>query len=167
MTDYAKVTRPERGAGSPEVKRYLSDLGRALEHVGIDYGEEFAVVPGDSIGSQASLDALGDQLGPFARDSETSRQAALDAFPRQHTLRWYVLLAVGKAPNGATRDELERILGLSGNTIRPRVAELVRGDFLVESDETRPTQNGSQAAVLKPTAKGAQEIKENHDARHQ
>jgi hypothetical protein len=66
------------------------------------------------------------QLGSFARESETSRQAALAAYPRQGT-HWAEILAVlAKCDaGGATRQELARLLALYENTVRPRVVELM------------------------------------------
>lgn len=159
MTEYAKVTRPEEGAGPPEVKAYLASLGRALEHIGIDYGQEFAVVPGDSIGTQASLDDLDDQLGPFAKDSETSRQAAIDTYERMrdhHLLLLHVIGATGDS--GMTRDEMEVRTHLEGNTIRPRVDELVKGKMLEVTTRTRLTRKMSRAKVIVITPHGRAEM---------
>lgn len=60
---------------------------------------------------------------------------------------------------GTTRDELERALGINGNSVRPRCVELLghcnryleRGGVacVYETDETRPTPTGSPARVLR------------------
>jgi hypothetical protein len=161
MTEYAKVSRPEEGASPPEIKAYLAALGRALERIGIDYGEEFAVVPSDSIGTQASLDELEDQLGPFAQDSETSRQAAIDTYERMGKHHRQILYAIALQGYGLTREEIEQVTGLGGNTIRPRVKELIGGGMLVETDRTRTTKRGSRAAVIEATAHGRKELKQD------
>jgi len=159
MTEYAKVTRPEEDASSPEIKAYLRALGRALEHIGVDYGQEFAVVSGDSIGTQASLDDLEDQIGPFAADSETSRQAAIDTYERMGKHHRQILYAVSLQNYGLTREEMEQVSGLAGNTIRPRVKELIGGGMLVETEKTRATKCGSRAAVIEATTHGREELK--------
>jgi hypothetical protein len=51
-------------------------------------------------------------------------------------------------PDGLTREELEDRLRLAGNTVRPRVWELLASGALVESGRTRPTRSGRDAAVL-------------------
>lgn len=81
--------------------------------------------------------------------TRTSRAAAQAIEPKAGTqratvLRWIRLLE----ETGMTRDELEYLTGLSGNTIRPRVYELIRDGFVMESGETRPTRSGRAAEVL-------------------
>jgi hypothetical protein len=97
------------------------------------------------------------RLGPFARESDTSRRAALEAYPRQGTQRWRILgvlaaqhssLAPG-APIGYTRDELAAKCGMSPNTVRPRVRELIEGGWVEESETfTRKTTSGRDAALV-------------------
>lgn len=48
---------------------------------------------------------------------------------------------------GATDDEVQRALGLAGNTQRPRRLELAERGSVVASGETRPTAAGRKAAV--------------------
>lgn len=89
------------------------------------------------------------ELGPFARESEASRKAALEAYPKQGTQRWRILMVL--TAGGQTRDELANALGLSPNTIRPRVRELIEGGWVEESERTRPSSAGQPAAVLELT----------------
>lgn len=53
-----------------------------------------------------------------------------------------------RSAGGATRDEIEAATGIQGNTVRPRVWELVRAGKLVESGEKRKTRGGCWAVVL-------------------
>lgn len=96
------------------------------------------------------------KLGPFARDSATSRKAALDAYPRQGSQRSRIIGSLAME-GGATREELAIRLALSENTIRPRVRELIDGGWIEESDHTRPTTRGSDATILELTHKARDE----------
>lgn len=67
-------------------------------------------------------------LPPFARHSETSRQAAIEKYDvgnaknqRETIYRWIKFCG----DKGATREEIQDKLGLSGDTVRPRVCELL------------------------------------------
>lgn len=108
----------------------------------------------------SDLDAK--QLGPFVRGSETSRKAALANYPRQGSQRQKVLLQVafmsGTRERGVTRDELADRLGMSPNSVRPRVAELVEGGWVRESGRTRKTPLGRDAAVLEMTEVGSERM---------
>lgn len=101
-------------------------------------------------------DPTASELGPFARDSKTSRQAALDTYPRQGSQRERILSSLAEAP--ATRDELVIRLRLRGNTVRPRVRELIQGGWVVETEQTRKTATGSEASVLRITGRAATEM---------
>jgi len=81
--------------------------------------------------------------------------AAAKAVPDAATLRSCVLSAIVDAANGLTREEIEAATGLNGNTVRPRVWELVRAG-LVEPRGVRKTQSGRAAAVM-VRVKGASE----------
>jgi DNA-binding MarR family transcriptional regulator len=99
------------------------------------------------------------ELGPFARDSETSRQAAIANYPKQGTQRWRIIDYIGRRPaegrgSGATRNELSYVLDLSENSIRPRVRELVEGGWIEETERTRLTDMGRDATVLVLTDRG-------------
>lgn len=157
---YRTIARPPEDAGIPEVAHYHRHVARQLEEIGVDYGEEFVVVKASEFNSQPSLTES--QLGPFARDSETSRQAAIDNYPREGGQRRAILSTfAAQIPSanfgsykGYTRDELETITKLSGNAIRPRVKELIEGGYLEESDDVRLTRAGSEATVLQITELG-------------
>lgn len=169
---YRKLTRPPSDASPIEVGIYRREMAAALSAVGIDFGEEYVVVKASEFNQQQSLDAAPaeadqSQLGPFVRDSETSRQAAIDNYPRKGGQRHTILtvfaaqIPMGNPePDGSlvylgyTRDELERITSLSGNAVRPRVKELLDGGYLEETEDTRPTRTGSEATVLQITSDG-------------
>lgn len=74
-----------------------------------------------------------------AADSQSPRKTAID---RER------ILAYVRSAGGATRDEIEVGLGMQGNTVRPRVWELVRAGKLVETEAKRKTRTGSWAAVV-------------------
>lgn len=115
------------------------------------------VVRREADGELADLDASA--LGPFVRTSETSRKAAVASYPRQGSQRHRIIARLferqtGGRP-GATRDELAAELGLSPNTVRPRVVELIAGGWVqrasessMDTDETRRTALGREADVL-------------------
>jgi hypothetical protein len=99
------------------------------------------------------------QLGPFARQSETSRLAALQAYPKQGSQRWWILAALAFAPS--TREELEGRTGLPANSIRPRVRELIDGGWVVVTQERRKTKAGNESEVLR-VADGAKDRVREH-----
>lgn len=98
-------------------------------------------------------------LPPFAAGSETSRQAAIakhdagDAISQQS--RIYELLCAAGA-KGMIREEIEQATGLDGNTVRPRLLELLgeaKGytadpPYVRRSGKTRKTSKGRNAEVL-------------------
>lgn len=103
------------------------------------------------------LSDLGEsKLGPFAKDSETSRKAALDAYPRQGTQRSRIIAVLAQRP--LTREGLANRLDLSENTIRPRVKELIEGGWIEETMHTYKTTRGSDAKVLKISGRAAVEL---------
>lgn len=93
------------------------------------------------------------RLGPFASDSDTSRKAALANFPRSGSQRNRILRAVEESRNGMTRPEIAEDLGISENSVRPRVKELIEGGWLEDTDDTRLTDSGQEASVLFATDK--------------
>jgi len=96
----------------------------------------------------------------YVRGSETSLAAAIDNLPRAGTQRRVVydwIARYSEFPyDGITRDELEAVSGLTGNTIRPRVRELEEEGFIEETDRTRKTRSGSMATVLVATNVGVE-----------
>ena len=89
-------------------------------------------------------------LPPHQRHSQTSREAAETIEPKAATLRRMVLDFIrGQGEHGATRQEIEAGLVMSGNTVRPRVCELMEMGLVVETDITRNTPSGRRAFVLR------------------
>jgi hypothetical protein len=121
----------------------LRELKEALDAEGVQPGEQFTV---------SRIDVPGDGLGPFVKDSDTSRQAALNNYPRTGSQRYRVVEYLRQTPS--TRDELEVALGLCSSTIHPRVWELVKGGWIWETPQTRLTRLGCEAHVLALTEKG-------------
>jgi hypothetical protein len=89
-------------------------------------------------------------VGPYVAGSSTSREAAWDNYPRSGTQRERILSIVYRRGD-ATRDELAATM--PDSSVDPRVLELIRGGWLYETVQTRPTRTGSQAVVLALTAK--------------
>jgi len=100
---------------------------------------------------------LTEPLPPFARNSETSRQAAIDKYDaetagsqREMIYRFIRFMA----DRGATREEIQDNLELSGDTVRPRVKELMgeaKGYVEIRirrNGQTRKTHSGLNAEVL-------------------
>jgi len=96
-------------------------------------------------------------LPAFAPGSETSRQAAIAKYdagssPSQREMIYRLIMFAGE--KGQTREEVAEKLDLSGDTVRPRICELLgqaKGwtDALIKrSGETRKTKAGLKAEVL-------------------
>ncbi len=176
MNDAHTVLFMRRGSAK------LEDLRRALDELGVKEGEDFAITHGRNV--QQLLDPDGDLLGPdaeegtdpleptpdanqlghFSRNSETSRKAALDNYPRSGTQRAKILAALVMAEQkghvGATRDQLSRGLGMPDSSVDARVGELIAGEFARETEQTRKTQHGSDATVVVATDKGHEWVQE-------
>ena len=88
---------------------------------------------------------------PFARGSQTSRDAAEQAKPNAATQRARVLKLVRESgwsdDPGLTDEQIQERLGLSGNTQRPRRMELVTMGLIKDSGRTRKTKSGREAVV--------------------
>lgn len=153
MTQVERLTRPRT---REEAVPYYSDLSSALERLGVDPGDEFmlaAVTPTPAVEENA--------VGPHVAGSTTSRKAAVANYPRSGTQRWRVLgFILRSGDTGITRDQIEAQMQTSGNTVRPRVAELIEGGWAEATDRTRPTRGGQQAEVLIATEKARKQDRE-------
>jgi hypothetical protein len=89
---------------------------------------------------------------PARHESSTSIAAAEKIKPDANTQRALVLSYLrGRGSTGATREEICTALGMSGDSIRPRVWELMRAKpvpLVVETPATRRTQSGREAFIL-------------------
>lgn len=124
-------------------------LVRALDGAGIEPGDAFYVSRVPPIRHDEN------RAGPHVKGSRTSRDAALANAPRSGTQRATILSYVcGTSDRGVTRDELVALTGFRYSSVGPRVLELIRGGFIVETDRVRKTVSGNDAVVLVATEKG-------------
>jgi hypothetical protein len=115
--------------------------------------EAMEVAPTED-GDKSELNPRVQQLGKFARKSDTSRKAAIANYPRSGTQRGQVLqLVAACGTHGATREEIGDALDLPVGSVNPRVRELLDGDWLQESDTRRKTRYKNDAVVLVATDK--------------
>mgnify|MGYP001411246627 CR=1 FL=1 len=85
---------------------------------------------------------------PYAPGRETSRDAARAIEPHAGQMREQVLAYLRRVGSyGATDEEIQRVLGLSPNTARPRRVDLVRSGLVCDSGRTRATASGRKATV--------------------
>ena len=85
---------------------------------------------------------------PVTRES-TSQAAARSIRAAAPDMRRRVYEYIEAEENhGATRDEIEVALGMPGNTVRPRVKELLAEYRITETQYTRRTRSGRNAVVL-------------------
>lgn len=119
----------------------------------------------DPGGQQRIADASANHLGGFASESDTSRKAALDNYPRSGTQRLRVLEEViRRAETGVTSEEIAERLSMHLPSVKPRLTELREGGF-VEKVDARPGAMGSDVDVYKPTDKGRLESRERSETR--
>jgi len=85
-------------------------------------------------------------ISPSAKP--TSALAALRALPKSGSKRRRVYEYL-KQSGGATDEEIERALGISGNTVRPTRGSLVKDKFVYATKLERPTISGNMAIVWK------------------
>jgi len=96
-------------------------------------------------------------LPTFACNSETSRQAAITKYDKRNSIiqREFIMSFLRERKTyGATREEIQHRFKLSGDSVRPRVKELLGeakgwADVRIKlSGETRKTASGNNAEVL-------------------
>lgn len=146
------IKRPPREPDA--IIAWTREMFAIFKDLGIAEGDPFIVSNGKDAKSRRELDEHdADELGPFSRDSKTSRAAALANYPRSGSQRHRVLVAIVEY-SGLTRDEVSNKLSLPDSSVDARVLELKKGGWVEESEDTRTTRNGSQAAVVRATAKG-------------
>jgi transcription initiation factor IIE alpha subunit len=83
--------------------------------------------------------------------TETSREAALEIRKALPKLEGRVLIFIAGRPDGATNEEIETALQMTGNTVRPRVVELRERKLIHDSGQTRKTRSGRNAIVWERT----------------
>jgi hypothetical protein len=79
--------------------------------------------------------------------TENSREAAARALPRSGTQRRRIYELVKQSRGGLTADDVQRITNLPTNSVNPRVHELVKDGWLVDSGTKRDTRWGAPATV--------------------
>lgn len=91
-----------------------------------------------------------------AREAQrTSLLAAERALPRSGTKRRLVYDYIERCGlRGATDYEIEEILGLEGNTVRPTRGGLVEDGFVIDSGTTRKNKHGNECIVWRCAEQG-------------
>lgn len=89
-------------------------------------------------------------LWDLPHNGTPTSKAAAEAKGNAATERELVYRALAQAVE-ATREELETLTRLSGNSLRPRIYELVKAGRVEETGATRPTTSGRRAAILRVT----------------
>ena len=85
---------------------------------------------------------------PYQRHSATSKAAAVAIEPVAGTQRALILNEILLCEDfGCTDAHLQRVLVLSGDTVRPRRGELQKAGLIVDSGRTRKTSSGRAATV--------------------
>lgn len=155
---HRKLKRPKADASAEEVAAYHRTVAVALVDLGVDYGEEFIVLPAAEVtGSKLyKVEEPGERaLGGFRQGSDSARKAALDNYPRSGTQRELVLLVLASAgERGMTSDEIAREEGINLYSVKPRLIELREGGWAEQNGKTRPSPRGSATDVYVATAKG-------------
>ena len=86
-----------------------------------------------------------DTLPPFQAHSDTSRAAAIAKAPTAPAQREVVYRALQQ--RARTAEELQDWLELSGDSVRPRIVELVREQRVLDTGHRRKTRSGRYAVV--------------------
>jgi hypothetical protein len=83
-----------------------------------------------------------------SKAQRTSVAAALSALPRSGTIRRKVYdYFVDRGLRGATDQEVEIALQISGNTLRPTRGSLVKDGYLIDTGTTRKNYNQQDCIV--------------------
>lgn len=106
------------------------------------------------------LDLFTDYAPPCQAHSPTSRDAAQAIEPRTETLRRAVLDYIRRCGDeGATDEQVQDALAMSGSTQRPRRVELQEMGLVIDSGKTRPTKSGRKAVVWVPVSSRVEDRK--------
>jgi hypothetical protein len=116
------------------------------------------IYPGCDCGKKPLSDPTEPKAKVARGAKATSRAAALRILPRTGTQRWNILMTIKTRPR--TDEELAGLLRMSLNSVRPRRGELVDGEWIEDSGETRQTAAGNDAVVWKLSARGELKLKE-------
>lgn len=96
---------------------------------------------------------LFDETPPPHNGTTTSKEAAAKVFRKSWFYREKIhAFLISRGEKGATRHEIEvglrATLGIKGDSIRPRVLELIERGLIIETAGVRPTSSGCNAKVL-------------------
>lgn len=80
---------------------------------------------------------------------ETSREAAerMAGLPSAEQRRHVLLYLQSRGRRGAIAEEIQVALRLSGDSVRPRLLELLAEESVIRLTETRDTMKGRQARI--------------------
>jgi len=81
------------------------------------------------------------KVGKFTKKSLVSRRAALANMPKSGTQRRMIYDYIYYCESGTTREEIARVLGMADNSVRPRVAELMEGGWVVVDGHRKNSGN--------------------------
>jgi hypothetical protein len=85
----------------------------------------------------------------------TSRQAAIRVYPETGSLRLKIYeLLVRAGIRGATDQEIESVLMINGNSVRPLRGSLAAQGFIIDSGTTRENTNGNLCIVWRAVEEG-------------
>jgi hypothetical protein len=166
MTSSAKrLQRFAADSTTEERAIFGRELIAALDEIGVGPGEVFLVA--SMVGPtepQGPAEVDSKHLGGFARDSSTSRSAALTNYPRSGKQRHVVFMAVAATGSaGATSEEIAQRHNIPPASAKPRLTELRQGGW-VRKDGTRPSQHGASVDVYVLTEKGVEEYRKREGA---
>jgi len=83
----------------------------------------------------------------------TSIQAQIKAAPRLSSRRAMVYLYLcDQQEKGATDQEMQKALNMSGDTLRPARGSLLKDNLIYDSGKTRTNENGNECIVWLPTS---------------
>ena len=85
----------------------------------------------------------------------TSVMAAEKALPKSGTKRRLVYDFIERrGMQGATDDEIESVLGIDGNTVRPTRGGLVEDGYIINTGTTRKNKHGNECIVWRCADQG-------------
>lgn len=86
---------------------------------------------------------------------KTSRIAAERIYPKSGSIRLKVYeYLIRQGLRGATDQEMQTNLNLSGDTIRPTRMTLLKDNYIIDSGETRNNLNGNPCVVWRAVDEG-------------
>lgn len=130
--------------------RFLRDLVAAFDDLGVPRGGTFVVTaPGAATGDPRDV-----VDGPArSGDTETAQAAARIMPGSRASKRYRVLEAIVNAGDvGATAEQFVERTGIEYRTLTPRVGELKRGGWAIDSGRTRLGERGARQSVLVATS---------------